>query len=399
MLKDAPEISAPPLNLTDKSLIVLPKRTHVSRETLQWSVRITSLTLSLTVAILLIDQFLLPLIGVREPFLLFLLGVAFISWYVGFRAGILMIVFSSLVINYFLLPPYGTFFHPVPEFISWFIYILSAVAINFIIEHSKHPAIITKYEKREKEYQQLLLKLHKDYLTAKDEIRARDEFLSIASHELKTPLSAMLLQLQTVLHNVRNVSLANFSVENLLKMLDSAEQQSRRLSKMINDLLNVSLITTGKLDLEKEPMNLSETVIDCVERISEKAKKDGIRIQLHTKENINGNWDKVRIEQAVSNLLTNALKYGDGNPVEVTTVKQGDTAKVIVKDHGIGIPAHKHSKIFARFERAVQNDSIEGLGVGLYITQQIVQAHEGKIEVESKEHKGSTFTISLPMKE
>jgi signal transduction histidine kinase len=396
--KESTTYSSPPINLTDKALMIRPKTSVWNRENVQAALRILSLSFSVTVGVLLIHLFLLPLVGIRESFLLFFPAIAFISWYMGQRAGWIIIILSSLVITYFLLRPTYSWLHPIAEIIQLMFFIAGALVINFFIEKSKHPAIVEKYLKREKEYQQLVLKLHRDYMIAKDEIRARDEFLSIASHELKTPLTSMLLQLQTVLHSVRNVSLANFSVENLLKMLDSAEQQSRRLSKMINDLLNVSLITTGKMDLEKESMDINKTVRDCVERFSEKSKKEGSPIRLHADGVIKGTWDKLRIEQAITNLLTNAIKYGSGKPVDVTVEKDEHIVRIIVKDQGIGIPQANQEKIFARFERAVAKRSFEGLGVGLYITQQIVEAHGGKITVESKEGKGSTFTISLPIK-
>jgi signal transduction histidine kinase len=395
--KNTVEQNAPLVNHPEKELIVRPRHAWLTRQNLALSLRVVSLALALSVGILLVQLFLLPLLGIHDPFLLFLPAVAFLTWYLGYRAGLVMTGIATGIIAYFLLTPAMSWFHPTADYLRLLLFILSAVAIVWLIELSKRPTIVRKYEAREKEYQQLLFKLHRDYLQAQDEIRARDEFLSIASHELKTPLTAMLLQLQTVLHNIRNVSLANFSVENLLRMLDSAEQQSRRLSKMINDLLNVSLITTGRMDLEKESMDLSQTVHDCVERITEKAKRDGVTLTLHAEKELQGRWDKLRIEQAVTNLLTNALKYGNGRPVDVAVTHHGSRAVVTVRDHGIGIPAREQEKIFARFERAMTKHSIEGLGVGLYITKQIVEAHGGKISVESREHHGSTFTLSLPI--
>ncbi len=385
------------VNLHEKALMIRPTAWW-RRANLLVTLRILSFTSILTVATLLIHLFLFPLLGIRESFLLFLPSVAFISWYMGFRAGIFMTVISALTITYFLLPEQYSWVQTSGGYISVLLYMLSAHAVNFLIEKSKTPDIVKSFIKREKEYQELVLKLHADYMNAKSEIRARDEFLSIASHELKTPLTAMLIQLQTVLHNIRNVSLANFSVEHLLKMLDSAEQQSKRLSKMINDLLNVSLITTGRMDLEKESMNLTKVVQECVDRFLSKTEKDEPGIEFRAEANVNGTFDKLRIEQAVINLLTNAVKYGNGSPVTVIVGKSGNTAKITVRDHGIGIPEAMQKKIFTRFERAVTKHSFEGLGVGLYITEQIVKAHGGKIELKSKEGKGSTFVLCLPIK-
>jgi len=253
------------------------------------------------------------------------------------------------------------------------------------------------FKRKEREYLQLLSIMQKENRKYQQEIKARDEFLSLASHELKTPLSSLLLQLQTALHNIRNVSLANFSVENLLKMLQSAEQQSVRLSKMINDLLNTSLITTGRLELEREPVDLSTLVQDVIDQFAAK-EKDGARITLTAAKNVVGEWDKLRIEQVVTNLLSNAIKYGDDKPIEVTVSKHDAHARLSVTDHGIGIPKEQQEKIFEKFKRGVSNHDYQGLGVGLYITAQIVKVHEGKITVRSKQNHGSTFTVELPLK-
>lgn len=253
------------------------------------------------------------------------------------------------------------------------------------------------YKQKEKEYLELISQLQKENVQQQKEIKSRDEFLSIASHELKTPLSAMLLQIQTALHNIRNVSLANFSVEKLLNMLQSTEQQSKRLSKMINDLLNVSLIRTGRLDLEKENVDLGQLVKDVVDRFSEKGEREGSPLYLTSNEKVVGNFDKLRIEQAVTNLVSNAIKYGDHEPIEIHVGKKDNIGKITVIDHGIGIPKDRQERIFERFERAVSNHNYKGLGVGLYITRHIVHTHNGRITLESNPNSGSKFTIDLPL--
>ncbi len=253
---------------------------------------------------------------------------------------------------------------------------------------------ISLIKQREYEYSELLKREHTARSQAEDAIQARDEFLSIASHELKTPLTSMLLQLQTVLHSVKNVSLANFSITNLLKMLESTEKQSIRLSKMINDLLNVSLITTGKLDLELEEFDLVELVRDIIGRFLERGDRE---IKLAENGPVVGSWDKLRIEQVITNLLSNAIKYGDNKPIHVTVTQEGTTAYLIVKDHGIGIAQEKQAKIFERFERGVSEKEYKGLGVGLYICSQIVKTHTGSIELKSEPGNGSEFTVILPL--
>ena len=238
-----------------------------------------------------------------------------------------------------------------------------------------------------------------NFENAQKEIQARDQFLAIASHELKTPVTSMLLQVQTAIHNIRNVSLANFSVANLLKMLEGTEQQSQRLSKMVNDLLNLSLITTGRIELELEETVMAKVVKDVAENFSEKMKRENNSITVTADKPVIGTWDKVRIEQAVSNLISNAIKYGKNKPIIITVSHANNEAVLTVEDQGIGMSSEQQKKIFERFERAVNSKDYQGLGVGLYITNQIVKAHHGKIYVHSKPNDGSVFVIELPLKQ
>lgn len=236
--------------------------------------------------------------------------------------------------------------------------------------------------------------LYQDATTA---IQARDEFLSIASHELKTPLTSMLLQLQTVLHSIKSQSLASFSIERTMTSLESTISQSKRLSKLVNDLLNISLITTGRLELEREKTDLTKIVKDVSERLKEQAHKSGSEIKVLDGKAVIGHWDRIRMEQVVTNLITNAIKYGDGKPVEVEVANGGKQALLRITDHGLGIPHDLQDKIFDRFQRGEVKSSIKGLGVGLYLVNEIVKAHNGKIALSSKPKEGSTFTIQLPL--
>src|SRR5581483_7890764 len=191
---------------------------------------------------------------------------------------------------------------------------------------------------------------------------------------------------------------ANFSIEKMLTRLESAEQQSKRLSQLVNDLVNVSLISSGRFTLEPEEVDLSTIVKDVVNRFDEQAAAMKTPITLRLDKGVKGLWDKLRIEQVVINLLSNAMKYGKGKPIEVVVTK--DTAKAIISvtDHGIGIKPEVSERIFNRFDRGtVSTREYKGLGVGLYVTKQILAAHKGRISVVSKQGKGTTFTVELPI--
>jgi signal transduction histidine kinase len=325
------------------------------------------------------------------PLLAFLLGTLVATGLGGAAAGGVLII-SGVIVTSLL------FYNSITStyLIGIAIYTCVGVLFGSIIDWTKKIHLIREFNRREGIYLATISKLKAQNVRASREIRIRDEFLSIASHELKTPLTSTLLKLQIALNNIKNVSLADFSVQKLLEMLESAEQQTQRLSKMINDLLNISIIRTGRLDLEKEESDLSEIVREAVGGFSEKAERDGYKINLEASGKIKAVVDRVRVNQVVTNLVSNAIKYGVGNPIDVKVEKRDSVGKIIVEDHGIGIPSSDQNKIFSLFERAHDN-TYSGLGIGLYISNQIVKAHKGKIKVDSKPGHGSTFIVELPL--
>lgn len=337
-----------------------------------------------------------------NPFSLSIIAVILSTWYGGFRAGLISFVVSYitylLVIYFFSTPEILLEKAHINTTVEMTLIALNAMLVSFLIDKAKKMDHVSQFKTKIYELTKKIVKEQKANIEAKEEIKARDEFLSIASHELKTPLTLVLLQIQNALHNIKNVSLANFSVGKLLEMLESVEQQTGRLSRMIGDLLNVSLITRGKLNLEIEKTDLTKIVKDVCKRLPEALSKKKYPISVNAKDTIIGNWDKIRIEQAVVNLISNAIKYGNNKPVEVKVQKFNGIAKLIIIDRGIGIPKEVKDKIFERFERGGVSKSYQGLGVGLYITNQIIVAHNGKIKVESQNGKGSTFTVELPIK-
>jgi PAS domain S-box-containing protein len=231
-----------------------------------------------------------------------------------------------------------------------------------------------------------------------DAVGARDEFLSIASHELRTPLTVLAIELGGLRRRLQKVPPAVAATVNEVigGKLDNTLRQTDRLNRLIENLLEVSRISSGRLRIDREPLDLAALVADVVERFAETASHVGCTLALHAAAPVPGHWDRLRLEQVVTNLLSNALKYGAGKPVELTVTSDGARASLAVRDHGIGIGAADIARIFGRFERAVSPRHFGGLGLGLYITRQIAEAHGGAIRVDSRPDEGSTFTVDLP---
>jgi signal transduction histidine kinase len=233
------------------------------------------------------------------------------------------------------------------------------------------------------------------YQEAQQAVRLRDEFLSIASHELKTPLTAMQLQLQNLRDLVDRSDQCGGGL--LTARLARTAQTTERLSFLVESLLDVSRIATGRMQLNLERFDLAEAARSIADRLKEQAQRTGSTLALSRVDSAVGRWDRLRIEQVLVNLLSNAIKYGGGKPIEVNVSREGARAQIQVVDHGIGISGSDLQRIFGRFERAVPIRHYGGLGLGLYITQQIVAAHEGTVTVTSTPGDGATFTVSLPI--
>ncbi|HYO52195.1 MEDS domain-containing protein [Archangium sp.] len=227
-------------------------------------------------------------------------------------------------------------------------------------------------------------------------IQARDEFLSVASHELNTPLTSLKLQVQSLSRALARGDGAALTQHKVSGIIERTDRQLRRLSRLVSDLLDVSRIHANKLTLDLEQVELRELVEDVVDRISGDFTHIGVRLDLVPGPQVVGRWDRSRLEQVVLNLLSNALKYGAGKPVRVEVTADGDQVHLSVKDQGVGLREEDRARIFERFERAISASEASGLGLGLYIAREIVQAHGGYISVESRLGKGSTFTVSLP---
>jgi signal transduction histidine kinase len=174
------------------------------------------------------------------------------------------------------------------------------------------------------------------------------------------------------------------------------EGSTQRLTRLVERLLDVSRIRAGRLELEPEQLDLARLASTVVEQQREAAARAGCPITVSAPNPVFGNWDRMRMEQVLDNLIGNAVKYGSGQPIEVQVEGVGEDALVVVQDHGIGIEPGDYGRIFDRFERAVSRKHFSGLGVGLWICRQIVTAHKGKIELESAIGQGSRFLVRLP---
>ncbi len=238
-------------------------------------------------------------------------------------------------------------------------------------------------------------------LKERDEaLQTRDEFLSIASHELKTPLTSLHLQLQLVARILERDDITpETKLQKINRGFSVCERQSGKLASLLDELLDLTRIRLGRLQLETAPVELNSLTRDIVERFRHDANQAGVEIHFDGVGEVRGIWDPNRVDQIISNLLSNAIKYGAGQPafIRINRTPDGRRARFEIQDRGIGIPPDMIGKIFERFERAVKGSAFAGLGLGLYITRQIVEAHQGKIEVESAPGQGTKFIVELPL--
>lgn len=227
-------------------------------------------------------------------------------------------------------------------------------------------------------------------------VRVRDAFMSVASHELRTPITPLQLQMQGFLRLLDRGVESETSPEKLREMLEVSESQVSRLTRLIGHLLDASRINSGKLFLDPETLDFSEVVGSALGLLKYEIANAECRLDLRLEPNVIGRWDRLRLEQVVINLVSNAMKFGPGKPIEVAVETDGDAVRLSVKDRGIGISKENQARIFGQFEQAVSVRHFGGLGLGLYISKQIVEFHGGKISVESAPGMGAKFVVEFP---
>lgn len=251
--------------------------------------------------------------------------------------------------------------------------------------------------KRQYQIRNLLHEQKRLYEKAEDAIKVRDEFMSIASHELKTPITSLKLRLQIAARDFKPDEGKVPSIERLERLFSIGTYQIERLNSLVDDLLDVSRIQSGKMSMNLECADLASLLRNSIERLKEHIASASCDLQASLQDGIWGNWDPNRIEQVVVNLVGNAVKYAPSSKIQVTLSQVQDRAVFCVHDNGPGIPDEQQKRLFQRFERAGASKNIGGLGLGLYIVRQIVEAHRGTVRVESSPGTGTSFIVDLPM--
>ncbi|HEY0287305.1 MAG TPA: hybrid sensor histidine kinase/response regulator [Pseudomonas sp.] len=252
-------------------------------------------------------------------------------------------------------------------------------------------------ERSRTEQEALLTQLQSTQNELEHAVRMRDDFMSIVSHEVRTPLNGLILETQLRQLHLAKDNASAFTMDKLKAMVDRDERQIQSLIRLIEDMLDVSRIRTGKLSIRTSPFDLAELVTNLVESYAAQIATADCVVTLSADDPVIGVWDEFRIEQVIANLLTNALRYGAHKPIHVAVYNEGAEARIDVADNGIGISEENQKRIFQQFERVSANHAVSGLGLGLFISEQIVEAHGGTITVVSEEGKGSLFRVSLPL--
>lgn len=235
------------------------------------------------------------------------------------------------------------------------------------------------------------------YRQAQEALRLREEFLSIAAHELRTPLTSLRLNTQTLARSLRQApSDSPIPRDKVMSSVETLDRTGLRMEQLVENLLDISRIRSGRLKLAPEELDLRELVSTTVDRFGPELARAGSTVSVEGPGPLKGQWDRLRLEQVLSNLLSNAVKYGGGKPIAIRISADDESAKVAIEDHGIGIDPDALKRLFQPFERAVSTRHYGGLGMGLYIVRQVVEAHGGLVQVSSQVGQGSTFVIKLP---
>ena len=252
-------------------------------------------------------------------------------------------------------------------------------------------------EQGRREQETLLAQLQVTQVELEHAVRMRDDFMSIVSHEVRTPLNGLILETQLRKMHLARDNAAAFTMDKMQAMVDRDERQIQSLIRLIEDMLDVSRIRTGKLSIRPVEFDLSRTVANVLANFAPQISAAQSSVNFTLEAPVVGHWDEFRIEQVVSNLLTNALRYGARKPIDVSVYVDGSYAVIDVRDQGIGISEDNQQRVFQQFERVSASHAAAGLGLGLFISEQIVAAHSGTITVQSALGEGALFRVCLPI--
>lgn len=301
----------------------------------------------------------------KTPIVLFYPLVLLTTWLVGGLAGFFTLFSSIITIFVYIRPELISEMEAdLPVLGRFLMFFLSACVFQLlvtILEHALNKAEAT--------------------------IRARDEFLSIISHELKTPVTAIKLQLEMLKDRYKDSAIP-------LNAMNPIEKMTNRQEKLVNSLLDIAMIESNQLSLRKENINLEKVILRASSSAQDSLEAGEVELDLNS---VNLNCDKNKIEQAVFNIVHNAIKYGDKKTINVSLIEEDKHAIIKVKNTGPGIHLYNQNKIFQKLKRPLVPRQVQGLGVGLFLAKHFIELHDGKLEVVSHESAGTTFTVSLPL--
>lgn len=223
-------------------------------------------------------------------------------------------------------------------------------------------------------------------------IAARDEFIAVAAHELRNPMTPIVGQVQLLLSRARREQVSDTLISGLEMLETAVDHYVRRATT----LLEITRLNADKIQLQPTAFDMCELVHDCVRKYEQMAARAGSRLHWQVEQPVVGTWDRLATEQVLDNLLSNAIRYGDGKPVSIELTGDEQRVALRVVDRGIGIAPADRTRIFERFEQGSIAPRSGGFGIGLWLSNKLVQAQGGVLRVESELGQGSTFIVSLP---
>jgi signal transduction histidine kinase len=226
-----------------------------------------------------------------------------------------------------------------------------------------------------------------------ESLKMRDEFLSVASHELRTPITRILMGLGLMKKNNQ------IHDEKFLKYFKICEDSTQELITLMDNLMDVSRLRTGKLEIKRTKTNITNLMLNVLDNFKDPIRLNDNNVVFSHGGDIIGYWDQTRISQLFTHLVSNAVKYAPGKSIKIDLFQKDQNVFYEITDDGPGIPYQLQSKIFERFERASDYKRASGLGLGLYVSKQIVLAHNGEINLKSHPGKGTSFQVVLPIKQ